>query len=567
MKMTTQEFIDKSIQKHETKYDYSLVEYLGSNKKVKIICPDHGVFEQLATQHIQGRGCPECGRKQANKSNTLTQKEFIERSTIKHNGKYDYSKVKYVNAKTKVIIICPDHGEFEQRANIHLFGQGCPECSYDNQREKFSYNIDDWKEKSSIKHNGKYDYSLITEQFYSKSFVKIICPDHGVFEQRADQHLFGSGCPECGIEKRANILSLTLEEFIEKGTIKHNGKYDYSLVDYKGGMQKVKIICPDHGVFEQRANQHLFGSGCPECAINNGKSKAEEEIYNYLKEYNINNIQKHDKNILSNQRELDLYLSDYKIAIEYNGLYWHSEDFCEKNYHQEKYKECLNNGIRLIQIFEDEWIYKESIVLSRLRNILNIKQNKIYARKCKILKLENKDVRDFLNDNHIQGYCNAQVIYGLFYDTGLGEELVSLMSFSKPRINLGRKQTKDNVYELLRFVSLKDYSVIGGASKILKHFIKEHKPEEIYSYCDLRWSQGNLYTSLGFEEISINKPNYFYVDNQERLNRFNFRKDILIKDYGCPQEMTEKEFMKNVLKKKRIYDAGTKLFRLKIKNI
>ncbi len=143
MRMTTQEFIEKSIQKHGTKYDYSLVEYLGSNKKVKIICPDHGVFEQLATQHIQGRGCPECGRKQANKSNMLTQEKFIERSTIKHNGKYDYSKVKYVNAKTKVIIICSDHGEFEQRANIHLFGQGCPECSYDNQREKFSYNIED----------------------------------------------------------------------------------------------------------------------------------------------------------------------------------------------------------------------------------------------------------------------------------------------------------------------------------------------------------------------------------------------------------------------------------------
>ena len=351
------------------------------------------------------------------------------------------------------------------------------------------------------------------------------------------------------------MKKLTTEEFIEKSFLIHGDKYDYSLVEYRGSNEKIIIICKEHGEFEKTPNNHLRGQGCPECSTKyNKKSKAEDEIYEFLKQTNPEiKIRKHNRYILDNYKELDLYLPDYKIAIEFNGLYWHSEEFKEDNYHQEKYKECLSKGIRLIQIFEDEWFDKQEIVKDRLKHILNLTENKIYARKCKILKLENKDVRDFLNDNHIQGYCDAQIIYGLFYDTDLGEELVSLMTFNK--------QIKDDVYELLRFVSLNDYSVIGGASKLLKHFIKEHKPEEIYSYCDLRWSQGHLYFSLGFKEISIIKPDYFYISGIKRFNRLEFSKDILIKYYGCPQEMTEKEFMRYIIRYNRIYDAGTKLFK------
>ena len=425
----------------------------------------------------------------------LTTQEFIEKSLEIHGDRYDYSKVNYVDSRTKVIIICPDHGEFEQTPNNHLSGQNCPECAKNYLKEKMTYSKD---------------------------------------------------------------------EFIEKSKLINGNKYDYSKVDYINSQTKVIIICSNHGEFEQLPNAHLRGHGCPQCAQEQTSSKTEKEIYDYLKYLLPDlNISRNNRDVLNDDKELDLYIPDLSLAIEFNGLYWHSEIFKEDNYHQEKYEECLNNGIRLIQIFEDEWFNKQNIVKDRLKNILGLTKNKIYGRKCTIKKLENKDVRNFLDDNHIQGYCNAQVIYGLFYNTGFCEELVSLMSFSKPRINLGRKQTSDNVYELLRFVSLKDYSVIGGASKLLKHFIKEHKPQEIYSYCDLRWSQGTLYSTLGFEEVSISKPNYFYVSGLKRYNRFKFRKDILIKDYGCPQDMTEKEFMRDIMKMKRIYDAGTKLFQFK----
>ena len=495
-------------------------------------------------------------------SKKLTTQKFIEKSFEIHGDKYDYSKTKYINAKTKVIIICSEHGEFEQIPNNHLSGAGCPECAKINFKKIRSYNSDKFKEKGNIVHNGKYDYSKVN-YVDSKTKVIIICSEHGEFEQRPDVHLFGQGCPECAkITIKNKQIHISNEEFAEKAFLVHGDKYSYELVDYINAKTNVTIICSEHGRFEQTPNNHLAGTGCPECALLSTSSKGEEEIYNYLKQLIPDlNISRNNRDILKG-KELDLYLPDYNLAIEFNGLHWHSEIFREDNYHQEKYKESLNKGIRLIQIFEDEWFDKQDIVKDRLKNILGLTKHKIYARKCTIKKLENRDVRDFLNDNHIQGYCNAQVIYGLFYNTGFCEELVSLMSFSKPRINLGRKQTSDNVYELLRFVSLKDYSVIGGASKLLNHFIKEHKPQEIYSYCDLRWSQGTLYSTLGFKEVSISKPNYFYVSGLKRFNRFKFRKDILIKDYGCPQEMTEKEFMRDVIKYNRIYDAGTKLFQL-----
>lgn len=484
----------------------------------------------------------------------LTTQEFIERASKIHNNFYDYSKVNYINARTKVIIICPIHGEFEQLPNNHLSGQICFWCSKKLTSQKRIFSTTEFIERAKLVHGDFYDYSKVIYE-HSQKKVIIICPIHGEFTQRQDAHLNGQNCPFCARQK------LTQEEWIEKANIKHNFKYDYSLVNYINPETKIIIICPIHGEFEQIPNNHLNGRGCYKCGneiiTKKTSSKAENKIYEFLKQINPDlNILKHNRNILKDNKELDLYLPDYKIAIEFNGLYWHSEKCKKDNYHQEKYKECLNNGIRLIQIFEDEWFDKQEIVKDCLKHILNLTENKIYARKCKILKLKNKDVQDFLDDNHIQGYCDAQIIYGLFCDTGLGEELVSLISFDK--------QTKDDVYELLRFVSLKDYSVIGGASKLLKHFIKEYKPEEIYSYCDLRWSQGNLYTSLGFEEVSIIKPNYFYVSGLKRLNHLEFNKDILIKDYGCPQEMSEKEFMRDIMRYNRIYDAGTKLFKLKL---
>lgn len=254
-KLTTKIFIERSILINGDRYDYSLVDYKGNKIKVKIICPDHGVFEQTPNHHLKGQGCPKCGNKTTAFKRSLNIGTFINRSNKAHEGKYDYSLSEYVDNHTKVKIICPDHGIFEQIPKDHLNGHGCPDCGSKKSQNTTELFIN----KSNIKYNYKYDYSETCYTDYNTK-VKIICPEHGVFEQTPQYHLKGKGCPGCaGIEK------ITTKIFIKKSNLVHEGKYDYSLSDYKDSNTKIKIICPEHGVFEQIPYSHLMGHGCPEC--------------------------------------------------------------------------------------------------------------------------------------------------------------------------------------------------------------------------------------------------------------------------------------------------------------
>jgi len=230
----------------------------------------------------------------------LTREEFIEKATIKHGNKYNYSKVQYINIVTKVTIVCnvQDHGEFEQNPDNHLAGQGCPVCGKISRYNKKTYKPrEEFKEKSKKVHCNKYDYSKV-KYVSNKIKVTIICnvQDHGEFEQTPNDHLSGIGCPKCGGTKK-----LTIEEFIEKATIKHDNKYNYNKVEYINNETKVTIVCnvQDHGEFEQTPHSHLNqGSGCPKCG-GTGKLTIEEFIekatikhdnkYNYNKVEYINN--------------------------------------------------------------------------------------------------------------------------------------------------------------------------------------------------------------------------------------------------------------------------------------
>ena len=258
------------------------------------------------------------------------------------------------------------------------------------------------------------------------------------------------------------------------------------------------------------------------------------------------------------RQSLDIYLPEKKIAFEFDGLYWHNEiNKPDKNYHLNKTEECSKKDIQLIHIFEDEWIYKQDIVKSRIKSLLNTSTNKIYARKCIIKEITNKESRTFCDNNHLQGGINSNLSFGLYYDN----ELVSVMTFGKLRKNLGSK-TKEGYYELLRFCNKLDSNVIGGASKLLKHFINAYNPQEIISYADRRWSKGNMYEKLGFTFSHNSQPNYYYVFGNTKKNRFNFRKDILIKKYNCPKNMSEHEFCLSQ-KWYRIYDCGTLVYKWK----
>ncbi len=324
---------------------------------------------------------------------------------------------------------------------------------------------------------------------------------------------------------------------------------DKSQHEYFNSHTKVKIICPIHGEFEQVPYDHVTEHGCNKCTTS--VSGIETEINDFILSKSIKTITSSMSIIKPNQ--LDIYIPSHKIAIEFDGLYWHSELHKDKNYHLNKTELCEAKDIQLIHIFEDEWIYKKDIVKSRLNNILGLTENKIYARKCIIKEVSSKNSKLFMDENHIQGYTNSSVKLGLYYN----DELISLMLFSKPRLGVG---VKHDGYELTRFCNKLNTNVIGGASKLLKYFINNYKPKQIISYADRRWSQGGLYERLGFNQISINKPNYSYIIGKTRKHRFGFRKDILIKE-GYDSNKTEHEIM---LERRiyRIYDCGTITYKL-----
>jgi hypothetical protein len=257
---TLESFLESSKRIHNNFYDYSKVtEYKNSYTKVEIICPTHGSFWQKPAPHLRGVGCKKC----ASDARKKTLKGFIEECIKLHANKFDYSKItEYVNAFTKVEIVCPIHGSFWQTPNDHLRGDGgCLSCSLEKRRNTLEYFI----QKSNEVHNNFYDYSRITEYKGGESKLEIVCPNHGPFWQLAKNHMnSGQGCLKCAIEE----ATFTTEYFVQKAKEVHGDLYDYSkITEYKNSYTKVKIICHQHGEFLQNPAEHLRGSKCPDCVI------------------------------------------------------------------------------------------------------------------------------------------------------------------------------------------------------------------------------------------------------------------------------------------------------------
>ena len=283
----------------------------------------------------------------------------------------------------------------------------------------------------------------------------------------------------------------------------------------------------------------------------------QQEIYDFILQYieaDFNNRK------VINPQELDIYIPSKNIAIEFDGLLYHSSGYSSLSqcnsleeyptYHLEKTQACIEKGIQLFHIFENEWRDKKEIWQSVLLNAIG-KSERVYARKCIIKEVPFKEAKEFLEKNHLQGTCSSKVNIGLYS----GNTLVSLMTFGRPRFN------KLYDYELLRFCNNLNTSVVGGASKLLSYFIKTYNPKSILSYANLRWSTGNLYEQLGFTLISQSSPNYFYFNEDFILHsRIEFQKHKLkdkLENYN--PDLTESENMYNNGYRK-IYDCGNLVY-------
>lgn len=332
-------FISKCREIYGNLYDYSKVVYIHNKQKVCVICPRHGEFWVTPNNHMRGARCPTCYG-----TPKKTVEQFVEQARIIHGNKYDYSKVRYVDGRTKACIICPEHGEFWQSPYSHLKGHQCPACS---KVQRITQEL--FLNRSTEIHHGKYDYSKVKFE-HVKKHVCIICPEHGEYWQKPNIHLRGYGCPICGGSKR-----LTNEEFIEKARLVHEDKYDYSKVQYKNTATKVCIICPEHGEFWQTPNNHLFGAGCPTCP----ESNMEGEIRHLLLNNNIVFEQEKGFDWLVYHRRmfLDFFLPEYGVAIECQGGQHFSptklfggENFYKQTIERDAAKKrlCEEHGIRLL---------------------------------------------------------------------------------------------------------------------------------------------------------------------------------------------------------------------------
>lgn len=281
---------------------------------------------------------------------------------------------------------------------------------------------------------------------------------------------------------------------------------------------------------------------CHFCNNHKSVSTPERELRKCIYDMEPGKISLNDRRLLDG-KELDIVLPDHKLAIEFDGLYWHNENVVSPDYHLKKTEECAEKGYQLIHIFEDEWINKKDIVISRLRGLLG-KNKRIFARNTICKQISFAESKEFLIRNHIQGSCQSKWQYGLFHEG----RLVSVMTFGKSRFS--------DEFELLRFANELNVNVIGGASKLLSHFTSDHTEiENIISYADRRWSNGNLYKTIGFELVHKSAPAYFYIVNHERRSRIEFQKHKLVKE-GYDANKTEHEIMKE-RGYPRIYDAGT----------
>ena len=314
----------------------------------------------------------------------------------------------------------------------------------------------------------------------------------------------------------------------------------------------IQTLCKDLGVTDTPIYNTLIEHNCSDL-IHNKMSSMEYEVIEFLKSIGISNIVHNTKKVIS-PLELDIYLPDFKFAIECNPTVTHnssiSDPWSQKpkspSYHKNKTRRCDEFNVELFHIFGYEWTNRKEIIMSMISTRLGKCDNRIYGRQTNIVELSNDDCLKFLHQNHKQGGLFSNIRLGLKHN----DDIISCMTFSKMRPMLGKTSTSENEYELTRFCNLLNSSVVGGASKLFKHFVKTYKPDKVVSFSDKAHTSGKLYELLGFEKVSVSEPGYVWVNlkDDSYLTRVKCQKRNLPKVFHDVteediQNKTEKQIM------------------------
>lgn len=530
-------WVARANQAHSGKFSYP--SSIRVDGKLTIVCPDHGEFQQLPQKHMHGQGCPKCRGLGLDKVQQLKDKY----------PEWDWSDTVVGGSKDDLTLVCPEHGEFITRHNRLMNKPDgmspCPKCNKAVGGVSRRVSDDEWRKRIAGVWGDR--FAVMEPMSGGQVKVSVNCADHGKFVMSPADLVNGHGCPQCGKERfnkwSDDNVRVAPDDFVQRAVELKGGVYTYDISTFVDMRTPMRMVCNKHGEFWQIPRNHItLDAGCPACA--NNRSKGEDEIADYLRGLGLT-VKRGDRKALGG-KELDVYVPELSLAIEYCGLYWHGELYKEPNYHLEKLKSCESVGISLITLFEDEWVKSKDKVKTHLLHRIGA-GFRVGARETSVVHIPWGEAKDFLDEFHMQGAGKpGSVCYALKN----GGNIVAVAVWGNDRFS------KSERTELYRFCSRANYQVVGGLSRLVAAYRKDYPSKGLVTYADLRWGTGNAYKSAGFTADGVTAPGYFWCKGGSRFSRQKFQKHKLL-------EMLEtfdpsKTEVENCHDNKfwRIYDCG-----------
>lgn len=477
-----------------------------------------------------------------------------------YSGPYDLSPAVYAGMNQKIDFVCPTHGAMQMDAKNMMAGKECKLCSFAARKGRTRTTLKKMLIKFEAAHGDRYDYS---DTVFRGSSVPldIRCREHGVFQQLPWAHAKGSGCPKCAYYKKGSSQRLAHDEFVARIEKLFPGQFDLSGVEYSNNHTPITIRCIEHDQLCTTKPGYLFNSANPCTKCNHMRSVGEEEVAAFLSTFTT--VVRRDRTLLA-PKEVDIYLPEYGLAVEFCGEYWHScgsreEERDKRDSHYQKFVRCAEQDIRLITVFAGEWKTRSPQIKRLLRNAVGKGRGRVMARKCDLRRVPHADASKFFERYHIQGGAGAGEHYGLYWKGAL----VACMRFTNGANDRGRN-SKSRMWTLARYATR--VSVVGGASRLFRAFLREYQPSEVKSFSDNRYFSGGVYEKLGFARDADLDPDYQVWSPKIGLRpKTHYQRKHLparLKEHGTattfdpdtdPRTETEMTYLMGA---RRLYDCG-----------
>ena len=544
------------------------------------VCKEHGEYTMCHDVRLKGGECPICTKIRLNGYTARRRIESIKRYTYAQleDARKSPDSDKFFNGllgqKDKMTFVCDEHGEYQQTLSEHFKnGHVCPKCALVRQGKTFSENYRRRKGfdtdflvalKGSPDEKKFLGFGLSLEDK-----VQLTCPMHGTYFQSYHQFITGHRCQQCGFDLAGEKVSKSARE--------KNPFPQWFVEDLEGSPDKESVLsrrlriadsalfnCKIHGLYEQEIRGHLYGRKCPKCFSGRKSSRLEDSVAEWFTEHHPDiRILRNVRNYFGDEKsqsELDIVFPDYKVAVEIDGIFWHSyEKLVSKNvedpkhYHLRKTEMCWRHAFQLVHLFDDSLNNNFELCMDLIVSKLVVhgykdEREKVFARKCKVDFVSVDEAKEFYDRNHIQGYGDGKA-YGLYYNG----ELLSCMSFRK----CARNTSDIGSWCLTRYACKRGNHVVGGFERLFKHFLKDSGCRRVVSFADIGVSDGSLYERNGWRKCGDVPVDYFYVYNGRREHKFKFRLERFKNDEELYYEegLTEFELAElNYIP--RVYDCG-----------